>query len=224
MSTASARAGMVAARARRPCPGRLAVRLIIGASRYVATRRRTTRRWSRVRVVRMGEGRSGAVRCGGLAPAGVRQPRPATATGSADPETGDELREGWVRPVAIREDRAPVRRPGHGRPGDRRERVVPGEAQLVGPVELVRDEVDELEGLEGQEAVGNAGRDRDRGVAGEPRGPRRWGGPRCPPRAAARRRAPRAPALRSRSSGRAGGGAGAGRAGRPATTWRGWPA
>ena len=189
MSTASASAGIVAARARRTCPGRLVVRLIIGRSPYVATRRRATRRWSRVRAVRMGEG---AVRCGPVRSRGRRAaarvataPPGRAATGSADPEAGDELREGRVRPVAIREDGAPVRRPRHGRPGNRRERVVPGEAQLVGPVELVRDEVDELEGLEGEEAVGNAGGDRDRGVAREPREPRRWDDPRCPPRAAA---------------------------------------
>ena len=75
-------------------------------------------------------------------------------------EALDELAETRVREVAVREDRPPVGSPGDDRPGDGRHRVVPGEAELVAPVVLVRDEVDELQRLEGEEAVGDAGRDR----------------------------------------------------------------
>src|SRR5262245_8579075 len=74
-------------------------------------------------------------------------------------EAGHELREGRVRAVAVRQDRPAVgrgvdRRPRHANGG-----VVPGEAQLVGPVELVGHEVQELERFEGEEAVGDTGRD-----------------------------------------------------------------
>ena len=82
---------------------------------------------------------------------------------------------------------------GPARPPDRR--VVPGEAELVRPVVLVGDEVDELERLEREEAVGDAGRDLDP-VGRRARGSRR---PALPPgrRAAAGRR--RARRTRGRS-------------------------
>jgi hypothetical protein len=117
--------------------------------------------WSRADdpSVRAGWGgsRTGGLRCGrGEALRGARRrQRPVSR------EAGDQLRERGVRAIAIGEDRAAVRASRRSPATGRRRGVVPGEAQLVGPVELVRDEVEQLQRLEREEAVGDAGRDHD---------------------------------------------------------------
>ena len=101
-------------------------------------------------------------------------------------------------------------------------RVVPGKAELVAAVELGGHEVDQLERLESQEAVGHPGRDR--------RPTRRPPSSRVsttagPSPVAAGRTSTSATNARPgpRSSGRAGGGGSAGRAGRRPRRSTGWP-
>jgi len=76
-------------------------------------------------------------------------------------EAGDQLGEVRVRAVAIGQDGQPVGGRRDGRPGDANRGIVPGEAELVGTVELVGHEIDELERLEGEEPVGDPDRDDD---------------------------------------------------------------
>ncbi len=72
-----------------------------------------------------------------------------------------------IRAVAVRQDGLPVRGRGRQRPRDRGESIVPGEAVLVGAVVFGGHEVDELDGLEGQEPVSHPRRDLDPIVGSE---------------------------------------------------------
>ena len=72
-----------------------------------------------------------------------------------------EFGERRVRRVTLGQDRASVGGPRERRPVDRDGRIVPGEAELVGAVVLVGDQVDQLERVERQEPVGDPGRDDD---------------------------------------------------------------
>ena len=122
-------------------------------------------------------------------------PRPLAPSGRCV-RTGDRAdwwRSGSERVVAqarhevgqrrVRSGRG--RRGSGGRPASPRatgqgtadRRVVPGEAELVGAVVLVGDEVEQLERLEGEEAVGDAGRDRRPSRRPPARGSRRPAGP-----------------------------------------------
>jgi hypothetical protein len=83
---------------------------------------------------------------------------PRTAGGA---EARHELGERRVRLVTLGQDRAAVRRRVDRGPRHADRGVVPGEAELVGTVVLVRHEVEHLERLEREEPVRDAGRDHD---------------------------------------------------------------
>src|SRR6185503_16586480 len=109
-----------------------------------------------------GSGRRGAVECAegcvtarassrgrlGRAPELARPPSGPPAPDSVA-EAGDQVGEVRVGAVALGQDWPTFRGRPDARPRHADGRIVPGEAQLVGPVELVRHEIDELERLEG---------------------------------------------------------------------------
>ena len=138
------------------------------ASVAAEARARPIAGWSRgVMAPSAGPGWERAERCG---PTGAALVRPGTVRDRAMPRSrGCLSRGGWppARRASGSSGRGPTgsaaRRasPATGGHGTADRRVVPGEAELVAAVELVRHEVDELERLEGEEAVGDPGRDDD---------------------------------------------------------------
>ena len=137
-------------------------------------------------------------------------------------QTHQQLGQRRVRGVTLRRDRASVGGRRERRPGHADGRIVPGEAELVRAVVLVGDEVDELERLEGEEAVGDAGRDVDPVVGVE------LAGLDDGRRVAVERGADvderdERPPVRRPPTGRPGGDGGGARAGRPRPRSTGWP-
>src|SRR5664280_1123175 len=81
---------------------------------------------------------------------------------SARSKALDQRQQGGVGAIAVGQNRSAVGRPIDVGPGHTHGGVVPGEAELVAAVVLIGHEVEELQRLEGKEAMSNAGGDRDR--------------------------------------------------------------
>src|SRR6478609_5189297 len=88
-----------------------------------------------------------------------------------------ELGQRRVRGITLGRDRTSAGGRGERGPVDPDVWIVPGEPELVGAVIGVRDEIDQLERVEGEEAVRDAGRDVDRVVGAQLAGFDRGDGP-----------------------------------------------
>src|SRR5205809_5682164 len=113
----------------------------------------------------------GGVDCGwGAGRVGWCAGAPALSRGGARRsarEARHEVAKGRIRAVAVRQDRTTIGGLVDRRPRDAGGRVVPGEPELVAAVVLVRHQVDELQRVEGEEAVGDTDGDDDPVVGAE---------------------------------------------------------